>query len=154
MFEECRLEGTFTLSSGRKSTVFYDFDLLSPREAAEYVQQLIQQIPKEVIRAANFIACPAIGGIVPATFFAFAADKRLVIVDKDGKLRGPEFQAGKYLIIDDVITSFQAANRVRNALPGMEALGVAAYVFRGTWEDLKKQDYPAFYLARKESEEE
>jgi orotate phosphoribosyltransferase len=154
MFEECRLEGTFTLSSGRKSTVFYDFDLLSPREAAVYVEQLIQQIPKDVIRAANFIACPAVGGVVPGTFAAFALDKRLVIIDKDGKPRGPEFKAGKYLIIDDVITSFQAANKVRAALPGMEAIGVAAYIFRGTWADLKKQDYPAFYLARKESEEE
>ena len=154
MFEECRLEGAFSLSSGRKSTVFYDFDLLKPSEAAEYVQQLLQQIPKETIRAANFIACPAIGGIVPGFLVAFATGKPLVIVDKEGKVRGPEFKAGKYLIIDDVITSFQAANRVRAALPGMEVLGAGAYIFRGTWDDLKKQDYPAFYLARKESEDE
>lgn len=154
MFEECRLEGNFSLSSGRKSTVFYDFDLLKPEEAADYIQQLLGQIPKEVIKAANFIACPALGGIIPGFLVAFATRKPLVIVDKEGNLRGPEFKAGKYLIIDDVITSFQAANKVRSALPGMEVLGVAAYIFRGAWEDLQKQDYPAFYLARKEGEEE
>ncbi len=155
MFEECRLEGTFTLSSGRTSGVFYDFDLLRPRETAEYVEQLVRQLEGVVSwDDVDFIAAPALGGIVPAFLVAFAKNKPLVIVDKDNVPRGPEFKSGRYLIVDDVITSFQAANRLRKSLTNMECLGVAAYIFRGSYDDLNKQDYPAFFLARKEQEEE
>lgn len=154
MFEECRLEGVFTLSSGRKSEIFYDFDLLKPAETAEYVKQLIDQVPGEVFDRINFIAAPAIGGIVPGFLAAFATNLPLVVVDKEGNPRGPEFNAGSYLIVDDVITSFQAARHVVNALPGMHCEGVAAFIFRGGYPDLEKnQDIPAFYLARKEQEE-
>jgi len=153
MFEECRLEGEVTLSSGRKSSVFYDFDLLQPRETAQYVEQLIDQIPKELWNEVDFIASPALGGIVPGFLVAFAKRKPFVIVDKEGKTRGPEFKTGKYLIVDDVITSFQAARKVVVACgPGCMAVGVAAYIFRGNREDLAKQNCPAFYLSRKEQE--
>lgn len=156
MFEECRLEGEFILSSGRKSQVFYDFDLLKPVEAAVYVEQLLQQIPNDIMRRVDFIASPALGGIIPGFLAAFASKKPLVIVDKDGKIRGPEFQSGKYLIVDDVITSFKAANHVRKSLAiwRTDCLGVAAYIFRGSYKDLSaNNDVPAFYLARKEQEE-
>jgi len=156
MFEECRLEGDFSLSSGRKSGVFYDFDLLQPRETANYVEQLIKQVPKELWNEVDFVASPALGGIVPGFLVAFAKQKPLVIIDKEGHIRGPQFDTGRYLIVDDVITSFKAANLVRDSLSrsssGLEAVGVAAYIFRGSWDDLGKQDYPAFYLARKEQE--
>jgi orotate phosphoribosyltransferase len=152
MFEECKLEGEFTLSSGRQSGVFYDFDLLMPTETADYVQDLVKQVPDEVRDQIDFVAAPALGGIVPGYLFAFALRKPFVIIDKEGGVRGPEFQAGRYLIVDDVITSFQAANKVVAALDGPECLGVAAYIFRGSYEDLQKQSYPAFYLARKEQE--
>ena len=155
MFEECKLEGDFTLSSGRKSNVFYDFDLLGPREAAEYVELILRQL-EDVINwdDVDFIAAPAIGGVVPAFLVAFAKDKPLVIVDKENNPRGPEFNSGNYLVVDDVITSFQAVNRVRGALLGPNCVGVIAYIFRGSWDDLNKQDYPAYYLARKEQEQE
>jgi orotate phosphoribosyltransferase len=154
VFEECKLEGSFILSSGKKSNVFYDFDLLSPHETAQYVKQLVNNIPANVFEEIGFVACPALGGIIPGFLVAFAKNKPLVIVDKEGKVRGPEFKTGKYLIIDDVITSFGAANRVRSALgEGNVACGVGAYIFRGSWADLEKQDYPAFFLARKEQEE-
>lgn len=155
MFEECRLEVDFALSSRRKSGVFYDFDLLTPREAAEYIEQILRQL-EDVVSWDNvdFIVAPAIGGIVPAFLVAFAKDKPLVVVDKDNVPRGPEFKAGKYLIVDDVISSFQAANQVCDALPGSECLGIVAYIFRGSWDDLNNQNYPAFYLARKEQEQE
>lgn len=153
MFEECRLTGKkFTLSSGRESCVFYDFDLLSPREAAEYVDQLLKQMePVFNWDEVDFIAAPALGGIIPAFLVAFAKDKPLVIVDKGDDLLGPEFKSGNYLVVDDVITSFNACNRVVAALPRSTAcLGVAAYIFRGSWDDLNKQNYTAYYLARKE----
>jgi orotate phosphoribosyltransferase len=156
MFEECRLAGDFTLSSGRKSSVFYDFDLLKPMEAAAYVEQLIHQIPDDVFRRVDFVASPALGGIIPGFLVAFAKKKPLVVVDKEGKLRGPDFRAGSYLIVDDVITSFKAAKFVKSSLPGMRCLGVAAYIFRGTYQDLATNagDIPCFYLARKEQENE
>jgi len=156
MFEECRLEGDFTLSSGRKSDVYYDFDLLQPRETANYVEQLSNQVPKELWETIDFIAAPAVGGIIPGFLVAFAKQKPLVIIDKEGNARGPQFDTGRYLIVDDVITSFKAANLVRDSLARgssrLEVVGVCAYMFRGSWDDLGKQDYPAFYLARKEQE--
>jgi len=152
MFEECRLEGDFTLTSGRKSKVFYDFDLLMPREAAQYIEQLVSQVPEDFWDKVDFVAAPALGGIVPGFLVAFAKQKPFVVIDKEGKRRGPEFQTGRYLIVDDVITSFKTANLVQESLSGMEVVGVAAYIFRGSRADLDKQDYPAFYLTRKEQE--
>jgi orotate phosphoribosyltransferase len=156
MFEECRLEGDFTLSSGRKSTVFYDFDLLMPHETAQYVEQLLKEVPEELWDKVDFIASPALGGIVPGFLIAFAKQKPLVIVDKEGKARGPVFETGRYLIVDDVITSFKAANFVRASLSRrskkLEAVAAVAYMFRGSRADLGAQDYPAFYLAKKEQE--
>jgi orotate phosphoribosyltransferase len=157
MFEECRLEGYFTLSSGRKSEVFYDFDLLLPWEVANYVEQLVNEVPDELWQKIDFIVSPSLGGVVPGFLVAFAKKKPFVVVDKEEKLRGPEFKTGKYLIVDDVITSFKAANIVRSVLSResqeLEVLGVLAYIFRGSSSDLDAQDYPAFYLARKEQEE-
>lgn len=153
MFEECRLEGEFTLSSGKESQVFYDFDLLQPRETADYVEQLIRKVPEELWEEIDFVASPALGGIVPGFLVAFARQKTFVVIDKEGKVRGPEFKTGKYLIIDDVITSFGAANAVVAALgEGCIACGIGAYIFRGAYADLEMQDYPAFYLSRKEQE--
>ena len=156
MFEECRLEGSFVLSSGNTSDVFYDFDLLTPREAAEYVEQLLRQMgPVFNWDEVDFIATPAMGGIVPAFLAAFAKDKPLVIIDKGDNVRGPEFSTGNYLIVDDVITSFGAVNRVIKTLGrDCNCIGVAAYIFRGSHEDLNKQDFTSYYLARKEQEQE
>lgn len=156
MFEECRLEREepFTLSSGRKSKVFYDFDLLKPRETAEYVKRLIDEIPSDVKKKIDFVAAPVVGGIVPGFLVAFALDKPLVIVDKESNTRGPQFKAGRFLVVDDVITSFQAVNHVVSALPKeCKCLGALAYIFRGTSKDLKSQKFPAFYLSRKEEED-
>jgi orotate phosphoribosyltransferase len=156
MFEECRLEGEVNLSSGRKSSVFYDFDLLSPREQGTYAERLMHEVPEELWETIDFIATPALGGIIPGAFIGFFKKKPLVIIDKEGQIRGPQFDTGRYLIVDDVITSFKAANLVRNSLErnseGLEAVGVCAYIFRGARADLDQQDYPAFYLARKEQE--
>lgn len=154
MFEECRVEGDFVFSSERQSKIFYDFDLLKPAEAAVYIEQLLQQVPNDIMRRVNFIASPAIGGIIPGFLAAFASKRPLVIVDKSGKVRGPEFQSGNYLIVDDVITSFGAARSVIKALPGNTCLGIAAYIFRGSYADISaNKNLPTFYLSRKEQEE-
>ena len=71
MFEECRIEGDFTLSSGRKSAYFYDLDLLLPREAATYTELLLQSIHMDTRKDIDFVACPAIGGVVPGFSYNF-----------------------------------------------------------------------------------
>jgi orotate phosphoribosyltransferase len=152
MFEECRLEGNFTLSSGRKSPYFYDFDLLSPKEIATYTKQLVDELPKKLLEGVDFIAVPAIGGIAIGFLVAFALDKRLVIVDKDGKVRGTEFKASRYLVVDDVITTYKAVHRVVRALGDNQCVGVVAFVFRGALDDLTAQEFSTFFLSRKEPE--
>lgn len=159
MFEECRVQGSFPLSSGRNSSVFYDFDLLSPRETAYYVDQLLRKF-QDIIewQTVDFVVSPAVGGIVPGFLVAFAKDKPLVILDKEDQPRGPEFREGNYIIVDDVISSFQAADKARKAMakvgPGLKCVGVLSYVFRGSLGDLEEQDVPAYYLSRKEQEHE
>ena len=154
LFNECRLEGDYVLSSGRKHNVLYDFSLLSPTEVAQYVEQLVAQIPSEFFKEIDFVACPALGGIIPGFLVSFAKNKPLLVVDKQGKVRGPQFKSGKYLIVDDVVTRFTNVNLVRSALseisPEFEVAGIAAYIFRGSRTDLDKQGCPLFYLARKE----
>ena len=153
MFNECRLEGQFVLSSGRKSTVFYDFDLLSTEETASYAKLLVDQLPKEVIDQIDFIASPALGGIEIAFLVAFALKKPRVKIDKTGLVRGPEFKSQRYLVVDDVITSYQAVNRVRKALGDNECVGTAAFIYRGVSRDLTTE-FPTIYLAHKEPEVE
>jgi orotate phosphoribosyltransferase len=152
MFEECRLEGDFKLSSGRKSPFFYDFDLLSPEEAAAYAKELIDTLPKEMLDGIDFIASPAIGGITIGFLVAFALSKRFVIIDKENTPRGTDFRASRYLVVDDVITTYQAVNRVEEALGENQCVGAAAFIFRGDLDDLTKQEFPTFFLSRKEPE--
>jgi orotate phosphoribosyltransferase len=152
MFEECRLEGDFKLSSGRKSPYFYDFDLLSPEEAAAYAKELIDTLPKEMLDGIDFIASPAIGGITIGFLVAFALNKRFVIIDKDNTPRGTDFRASRYLVVDDVITTYQAVRRVEEALVDNQCVGAAAFIFRGDLDDMAKQEFPTFFLSRKEQE--
>lgn len=152
MFDECRLEGDFKLSSGRQSHYFYDLDLLSPEETAEYAKKLVDALPKDLLGEVEFIASPAIGGITIGFLVAFALNKRFVIIDKGNNLRGTAFIAAKYLVVDDVITTFQAVNRVEEALGGNQCVGAASFIFRGNLEDLTKQEFPTFFLSRKEPE--
>jgi len=151
MFNECRLEGQFTLSSGRKSTVFYDFDLLNTAETASYAKLLVEQLPKELVDQIDFIASPALGGIEIAFLVAFALNKPRVKIDKAGLVRGPEFQGQQFLVVDDVITSYQAVNRVCEALEGNRCIGAAAFVYRGHSKELSGE-FPTVYLAHKEPE--
>ena len=151
MFNECRLEGEFTLTSGRKSTVFYDFDLLSTEETANYAKLLVDQLPKHIVDQIDFIASPALGGIEIAFLVAFALNKPRVKIDKAAHTRGPAFQDQRFLVVDDVITSYQAVTRVCKALEGNHCIGAAAFVYRGLSKDISTE-FPTIYLAHKEPE--
>lgn len=150
MFEEIRLEGDFILSSGRKSTYFYDFDLLSPEEMADYIKSLTDSFPRDL--KVDFVASPAHGGLVPGFLVAFALGKPFVTIDKEDKPRGPSFKSGRYLIVDDVISSFQAIDKVRNALGKNTCVGAAALMYRGPLSEVGNRGFPVFYLAKGEQE--
>lgn len=131
MFEECKIEGDFTLSSGKKSNVFYDFDLLSPSQMLAYIDKLCLKLPLPVLKF-DYVVAPAIGGIIPGWVIAGELGKKFLTVDKEGKVRGGTPSADhKYLIVDDVISSYGTAKRIAAALPLLQCVGIAAFIFRG-----------------------
>lgn len=138
MFDECKLEGDFILNSGKQSNVFYDFDLLSPRELLEYVDKLCIKLQGVKF---DFVVAPALGGILPGYLIAGEFGKRLVIADKNGKFRGLTKVVGsQYIIVDDVISTYGTAKKIAEAMlalqkdysvPKFTCVGVAAFIFRG-----------------------
>ena len=77
-------------------------------------------------------------------------DLPLVIVGKDGKVKGrKDILNQPYLIVDDVVSSYSAAYRVRDILGKPNCLGVIAYIFRGEKQD---PDFTTYFLAHKEVE--
>jgi orotate phosphoribosyltransferase len=158
MFEHVRLEGEFTLSSGRKSKYFYDFDRFAPHEHLKASHELFKLV-KDV--RFDYIVAPALGGIIPAFIVAGAHGAPLLIIDHEGNIRGNCREgAFKYLMVDDVVTSMETAHRVYGALNGAsderKCVGIASYIFRGTDKDLaigKAHFDTVAFLERKEVEE-
>lgn len=145
MFDECKLEGDFILNSGKKSTVFYDFDLLTPQELLAYADKLCVKLQDVEF---DFVVAPALGGILLGWIVAGEFGKRLVIADKNGKMRGVEKVEGtRYLIVDDVISTYGTAQEVAKNLPAYSPVGVAAFIFRG-----KKLGKSTYVLEHKEVE--
>ena len=137
MFEECRIEGDFLLSSGKKSNVFYDFDLLEPRQMLEYVDKLCIKLQGLDF---DYVVSPAIGGIIPGWLVAGEFGKKFLSVDKESKLRGWPYtaidatlpqQKAKYIIVDDVISTYGTAKRIAEAIPTFKCVAIAAFIFRG-----------------------
>lgn len=129
MFEEVRVEGEFTLSSGRKSTVFYDFDLASPQQFLKWADQLCDKIKESGIKF-DYVVAPAIGGIILGWLVAGEAGVPLVIVDKDGKTRGQWPDKSRFIVVDDVISTYGTIKRVAGMF-GDLCVGAAGFIFRG-----------------------
>jgi orotate phosphoribosyltransferase len=154
MFEECRLKGDFILSSGKRSKYFYDFTLLSPLNMTHYCKELKRRIEDERLRF-GCIVSPARGGIVPGWILADLFNIPLVVLEKDktrscyaGGQKLQDDKPVKYLIVDDVVSTYGTVDLVQYHVPG-EAAGVASFIFRG--ESLRL-DFPTMFLARKEIE--
>lgn len=147
LFEHIKLEGDFTLNSGKKSNVFYDFDLLSPHELVGAVERLIEKIGESNVEF-DFVVAPAIGGIIPGWMVAGSFAKPFIIVDGAGKVRGRPVEAGKFLVVDDVVSTYGTVKRMEETLNG-ELAGVASFIFRG--EDVDKKIF-ALFLERVEVE--
>jgi orotate phosphoribosyltransferase len=154
MFEECRIKGEFDLSSGKKSPYFYDFDLLSSEDTMEYAYALAELIPQDLRDRVDFIATPILGGIEIAYVIAGILGKpRVKVLTVEERTRGPVFEGKKYLIVDDVVSSGQAVNKVMSILTDNLCVGVAAFIFRGPSEESLDLTFPLYYLERKEVEE-
>jgi orotate phosphoribosyltransferase len=156
MFEECRLRDTpgskFILSSGKTSPYFYDFDLLGTVETVGYAERLLDIIPEEILDEIDFIATPVVGGIELAFVIARLLDDvpRVKVLTAVGTTRGPKFSGKKYLIVDDVLSTGQAVEKVRKILSDNICVGVATFIFRGK---RLPTGLPCFYLEHKEREE-
>lgn len=148
MFEEIRIEGNFTLSSGRKSKFFYDFNLLPSSEVFKYTEDLFHLTAGIEY---DFVVAPAIGGIIPGYLFSLFAKCPLLVLDKQQLMRGGLlFSFENYLIVDDVLTSYKTADRIREYFAGdYTCLAYASYIFRGSDKDLRTGTY---FLERKEEE--
>ena len=146
MFEDIALKGNFILSSGRKSNIFYDFHLLSPHDTFKFTEDLHHLVQENGIDDFDFIASPAIGGIIPGYLFSLFTAKPLVIIDKKGNIRGKPV-GENYICVDDVYTGGQAVANVEDALLNYNRVASAVYIFRGTElpDDL-------IFLEQKESE--
>lgn len=129
MFEEARIEGDFTLSSGKKSTVFYDFDRVPPAQLLKYADQLCDKIKESGIKF-DYVVAPAIGGIILGWLVAGEAGVPLVIVDKDNKTRGTWPDKSKFIVVDDVISSYETIKRMRDLFSD-RLVGAAGFIFRG-----------------------
>jgi orotate phosphoribosyltransferase len=153
VFEECRVKGEHDLSSGKKSPFYYDFDLLSSEDVMEYAYALAELIPTQLRSEIDFIATPILGGIEVAYVIAGILGKpRVKVLTVEERTRGPVFTGKKYLIVDDVISSGQAVNKVINILSENICIGTAAFIFRGASEASLCKAFPMYYLEQKEVE--
>ena len=153
MFEACRIKGEFELTSGKKSQFYYDFDLLSSKDTMEYAVKLVDLIPKSLKGEIDFVATPILGGIEIAFVVAGILHvPRVKVLTVEKRTRGPVFGGKKFLVVDDVISSGQAMNKVINLLPDDTCVGAAAFIFRGTSVESLVKAFPLFYLERKERE--
>lgn len=140
MFEECQVE------SGQ-----YDFSLLSAREYAQYIEQLLKQMePVFNWDEVDYILAPTTSDTVPAFLVSFAKDKPLVIREDKDSFRGPLFGHGRFLVVSDSISSFDCINRSIESQVGCECAGAASFIFKGNREDLNSQEYGVYFLSRKE----
>jgi len=145
MFENVRVEGR-KLTSGKKSEYFYDFDLLTMVEVNAQAFKLMRMIQDARIDY-DFIVAPAIGGIVLGARYSTLTYKPMVITTKEGEIRGKP-HGKKYIIIDDVVSTYGEVDSVKKMFPNHECSGVAAYIFRG-----KEKRPNTFVIEDKEVEE-
>lgn len=154
LFKSVRLEGDFTLTSGKKSKYYYDFERMPPNYMT-FVSGLLHEKLKEMCEF-EFTVGPAYGGIIPAYCVADFAGKSFVAFNpKSGDFRGEIKKTnGRYIIVDDVISTYGTVEKTIKAMNdvklGSRCVGVACFVFRGP--ELSGS-FPTYYLHRGEIEQ-
>lgn len=154
IFKSIRLEGDFTLTSGKKSKYFYDFEILNPQYMT-FVSGLLHEKLKDKCEF-EFVVGPAYGGIIPGYCVDDFAGKDFVAFNpKTNAFRGNINKiSGRYIVVDDVISTYKTIDGTINALmernPSVRCVGTACFVFRG--EKIREYGFPTFYLHRGEVE--
>ena len=152
MFKSIRLEGNFTLNSGKKSKYFYDFERMTPNYTT-FVSGLLNERLKDKCEF-EFVVGPAYGGIIPGYCVADFAGREFVAYNpKTGSFRGNVHNiSGRYIIVDDVISSYKTVDKtilsMSEKYPSTRCVGAACFVFRG--EKVREHSFPTFYLHRGE----
>lgn len=153
VFEHCREKldiSSQPLTSKRVTEWYYNFDLLTPREARDVALMIVKSMPYHHVKV-NFIVAPAVGGIVPAYFVGEWLDRPVVMVDKEGYIRGRTFEPGStYLIVDDVVSSYGQVDKCLAIFHEYSHQGTYAYIYRGVGD--MRDD--TIVLDRKEPEHE
>lgn len=135
LFKSVRIEGDFTLTSGKKSKYFYDFERMAPNYMT-FVSGLLHERLKDKCEF-EFVVGPAYGGIIPGYCVADFAGKSFVSYSpKSKKFRGEiKNTSGRYIVVDDVISTYGTIDKTIKAMaetkPGTRCVGAACFVFRG-----------------------
>jgi orotate phosphoribosyltransferase len=149
MFSGIRVEGDFTLTSGRKSNYFYDFEKLAPNYmtfASGLLHEKLRPLTYE------FVVGPMYGGIIPAYCVADFSNVDFMAFDpKTLQFRGQiKRNSGRYIIVDDVVSTYGTVDAVIKAMPDVaKCVGIGTFVFRG---DKIREELPTYYLHRGEIE--
>ena len=100
------------IPSGQVASVFYDCYQLTPSELARLAADAIGDLDHE---AFDFALGIAYSGILFAA--AVAGGRRVAILQKDGKIFGPDLKGRRVVVVDDVIHTgrqiIDAAEKVR-----------------------------------------
>lgn len=155
IFKAVRIEGNFTLNSGKKSNYFYDFERLPPNYMT-VVSGLLHEKFKSNNIGFDFVVGPVYGGVIPGYIVADFHQANFVAYDpRSEELRGQVKDIrGRYIIIDDVISTYGTVDRVIQAIykknTASRCVGAGCFVFRG--EKLRMNFAPTLYLHRGEIE--
>ncbi len=107
-----RFEKPTRIPSGQVTSVFYDCYQLAPSELARLAADAVGDLDHD---AFEFAVGLAYSGILFAA--AVAGGRKVAILQKDGKIFGPDLRGKRVVIFDDVFHTgrhlVQAADRVR-----------------------------------------
>lgn len=154
LFKSIKIKGDFTLTSGKKSNYFYDFERMTPNYMT-FVSGILHERIKDHCEF-EFVVGPAYGGIIPGYCVADFAQKEFVAFNpRTGSFRGNvKTMAGRFIIVDDVISSYQTVDKtiavISEKHPSVRCVGTACFVFRG--EKVREGGFRTFYLHRGEVE--
>jgi len=124
-----RFERPTRLPSGQVASVFYDCYQLAPSELARLAADAIGDLDHDTFDLAVGLAY---SGILYAA--AVAGGRKVAILQKDGKIFGPDLRGKRVVIVDDVVHTGQhlleAAERVK--AEGGDVVGFVCIIDRSS----------------------
>ena len=119
------------ISSGQVVSVFYDCYQLAPSELARLAADAIGDMPHDFFDVAIGLAY---SGILYAA--AVAGGRQVAILQKDGKLFGPDIKGRKVLVVDDVVHTGEHVRRAAETIKecGAEVVGFVCIIDRSEGE--------------------